>query len=56
VFTLLACEYPVEITRARIGWGSQFGGAPQSLEEAIHIYPAGLPNPALRSSASLERC
>ena len=46
VFTLAAAEYPIEITRVRIGWGSQFGGAPQSLEEAIRLYPAGLPNPS----------
>lgn len=45
VFTLPAAEYPVEITKVRIGWGSQFGGAPQSLEAAIHLYAGGLPNP-----------
>jgi len=47
VFDLPASDFPIEILRVRIGWGSQFGGAPQSLESAIHIYPAGLPNPGV---------
>jgi hypothetical protein len=38
-------HYPIEILRVGIGWGSQYGGTPQSLEEAIHIYEAGLPAP-----------
>jgi hypothetical protein len=38
-------HYPIEILRVGIGWASQFGGAPQSLEQAIHVYDAGLPNP-----------
>jgi hypothetical protein len=38
-------HYPIEILRVGIGWASQFGGAPQSIEQAIHIYDAGLPNP-----------
>jgi hypothetical protein len=38
-------HYPIEILRVGIGWGSQYGGTPQSLEQAIHIYDAGLPNP-----------
>lgn len=37
--------YPIEILRVGIGWGSQFGGAPQQLEQAIHIYEGGLPDP-----------
>jgi hypothetical protein len=45
VFTLPAAVFPIEILRVGIGWGSQFGGNPQQLEEAIHIYPAGLPDP-----------
>jgi hypothetical protein len=45
VFNLPAAVFPIEILRVGIGWGSQFGGNPQQLEEAIHIYPAGLPNP-----------
>jgi hypothetical protein len=38
-------HYPLEILRVGIGWGSQFGGAPQSLEQGIHIYSKGLPDP-----------
>lgn len=38
-------DYPIEILRIGIGWASQFGGAPQSLEEAIHIYGDSLPDP-----------
>jgi hypothetical protein len=38
-------HYPIEILRVGIGWGSQFGGAPAQIEEAIRIYGAGLPNP-----------
>jgi hypothetical protein len=45
VFTAPVNHYPLEILRVGIAWGSQFGGSPQSLEEAIHIYAAGLPNP-----------
>lgn len=40
-----AGDYPIQIVRVGIGWYSQFGGAPNSLEQAIHIYGAGLPNP-----------
>ncbi|UCF06875.1 MAG: T9SS type A sorting domain-containing protein [bacterium] len=45
VFDAPAEHYPIQILRVGIGWGSQFGGAPQQLEEAIRIYGAGLPNP-----------
>src|SRR5262245_28744688 len=38
-------DEPIEIIRIGLGWGSQFGGAKQSLEEALHVYAAGLPNP-----------
>jgi len=38
-------HYPIEILRVGIGWASQFGGTPQSLEQAIHIYENGLPAP-----------
>jgi hypothetical protein len=38
-------HYPIEILRVGIGWGSMYGGAPASLEQAIHIYASGLPNP-----------
>lgn len=46
-------HYPIEILRVGIGWGSMYGGTPQSLETAIHIYDQGLPNPGTRIS-SLE--
>jgi hypothetical protein len=45
VFDVPADDYPIEILRLGVGWGSQFGGNPSSLEQALHIYPAGLPNP-----------
>ena len=45
VFTAPASAYPIEILKVGIGWGSQIGGAPNSLEEAIHVYAGGLPNP-----------
>jgi hypothetical protein len=45
VFTLPPSAYPIEILKVGIGWGSQIGGAPQSLEEAINIFAGGLPNP-----------
>ena len=38
-------HYPIEILRVGIGWGSTFGGTPQSLEQAVHVYGAGLPDP-----------
>lgn len=45
VFQLPPSVYPIEILRVGIGWGSQFGGSGQSLEEAVHIYAGALPNP-----------
>lgn len=45
VLTAPAAHYPIEILRVGVGWGSQFGGAPQTLEQAINIYGAGLPDP-----------
>ncbi len=45
VFNVPASHYPIEILKVGIGWGSQFGGAPQSQESAIKIYSSGLPNP-----------
>jgi hypothetical protein len=45
VFQAPAADYPLEVLRVGIGWGSQFGGAPQSLEQAIHVYAGGLPDP-----------
>jgi hypothetical protein len=40
-----ADHYPIEILRVGIGWASMYGGTGQTLEQAIHIYEAGLPNP-----------
>ncbi|MFC1800149.1 FlgD immunoglobulin-like domain containing protein [Candidatus Eisenbacteria bacterium] len=45
VFEAPAEHYPIEILRFGIGWASQFGGGPQSLEQAIHVYENGLPAP-----------
>ncbi len=45
VFTLPANVYPIEIVKIGIGWGSAFGGTGTSLEEGIHVYAGGLPNP-----------
>jgi len=47
VFTLSANDYPIEILKIGIGWASQFGGTGQSLEQAVKIYAAGLPNPGV---------
>jgi hypothetical protein len=44
-FTLPPENYPIEITRIGIGWASQYGGAPAQIEQAIHVYAGGLPNP-----------
>ncbi|MEM9802402.1 MAG: hypothetical protein AAGA20_18890 [Planctomycetota bacterium] len=44
-----ASDYPIEILRIGIGWGSQFGGGPQSLEQSLNIYEGALPNPGPRS-------
>jgi hypothetical protein len=45
VLSAPASDYPLEVLRVGIAWGSQFGGTPSSLEQAIHIYSGGLPNP-----------
>ena len=45
VFTAPAANYPIQILRIGVGWGSSAGGAPASVEAALHVYPAGLPNP-----------
>ena len=37
--------FPITILKVGIGWGSALGGQPQSIEQAFHIYAAGLPNP-----------
>jgi hypothetical protein len=45
VFDLPAGEFPIEILKVGIGWGSQFGGNPDQLEAAIHVYEGGLSAP-----------
>ena len=45
VLTAPPSHYPIEILRVGVGWGSVFGGNPQSLESAINVYGTGLPNP-----------
>jgi hypothetical protein len=45
IFNLPAGDFPIEILKVGIGWGSQFGGNPDQLEAAIHVYAAGLPAP-----------
>jgi hypothetical protein len=45
VFTLPANQYPIQILKVGVGWGSAFGGTGQSIEEALHVYAGGLPNP-----------
>lgn len=47
IFTAPAADYPIEILRVGIGWGSQIGGTGQSLEAAINVYSTGLPNPGI---------
>lgn len=53
VFTLPLDLFPIEVIRVGFTWGSQFGGAPSSLEEAIHIYEGGLPDPGTPVSTLL---
>jgi len=45
VFDLPPGEFPIEIVKIGIGWGSQSGGNPDQLEEAIKIYEGVPPNP-----------
>jgi hypothetical protein len=45
VFTVPAGDLPIEVIRIGLAWGSQFGGAPTSLETALHVYEGGLPDP-----------
>ncbi len=44
-FTLPAGEFPIEILRVGIGWGSLMGGTPAQLEDSLNIYEGGLPDP-----------
>ncbi len=43
VFEALPAEYPIEVLRVGIAWGSLFGGSPQSLEGAIRVYEGAPP-------------
>ena len=56
-FDVPAEMLPIEILRVGIGWGSQFGGNPPQLEDAIKIYEGGLPDPGApaRSSSTPRR-
>lgn len=45
VFEAPADHYPLQILRIGVGWGSQLGGAPQSLEDSINIYAGTPPTP-----------
>ena len=45
VFNVPAAHYPIEILRIGVGWGSQFGGTPNTIEESLKVYAGGLPNP-----------
>lgn len=46
VFAALPADhFPIEIQSIGIGWGSIFGGSPPSVEAALKVYGAGLPNP-----------
>ena len=47
VLDVPAAHYPIEILKVGIGWGSQFGGSPDTLEQSIHIYEGGLPDPGV---------
>lgn len=38
-------HYPIEITAISVRWASQIGMAAPQIEQAIHLYPGGLPNP-----------
>lgn len=47
VLNLPAGDFPIEVLRIGVAWASQFGGQPQTLEQAVKIYPAGLPSPGV---------
>lgn len=53
IFQAPASHYPIEILRVGIGWGSAQGGQPDSLEDAIRIYPGGLPSPGIAQFETL---
>jgi len=45
IFDLPSSEFPIEILRVGIGWGSQFGGTGTQLEDSINLFEGGLPDP-----------
>jgi hypothetical protein len=45
VFSPPAEQFPIEILRVGIGWGSQLGSTAPSVEDSIYIYPNALPDP-----------
>ncbi len=45
VFTAPEADYPLEVLRVGIAWGSQSGGTPATLARALHVYSGGLPDP-----------
>lgn len=45
VLDVPAAHYPLEILRIGVGWGSLYGGSGQLVEQALHVYEGGLPNP-----------
>jgi len=47
IFDAPSEHYPIHIIRIGIGWGSTYGGSPDALEQAIHLYDGGLPNPGV---------
>jgi len=47
IFNLPASEFPIEILRVGVGWGSQLGGGGTQIEDSINIYEGGLPDPGL---------
>ena len=47
VFQAPAQDYPIEILKIGIGWGSLLNTNPASLEVGVHLYPAGLPAPGV---------
>ena len=53
VLDVPAEDYPIEIIRIGVAWGSVLGDTPNTIQSALHIYENGLPNPGARL-ASLE--
>ncbi len=47
MYSAPAQQYPIEITKIGIYWGSQEGSNSPSLQLAIHLFAAGLPNPGI---------